>query len=87
MDFLLVGFLTYERENFYPNRRNFNRNGKIFYVNLRSSNKSYIIDARETAPLNSKQDMFVKHPEKSLFGKKNNKNNNNSLYFRTKIFY
>jgi gamma-glutamyltranspeptidase len=34
----------------------------------RSENKSYIIDAREAAPLNSHQDMFVNDSQKALIG-------------------
>lgn len=34
----------------------------------RSENKSYIIDAREAAPLNSHKDMFVNDSQKALIG-------------------
>ncbi|CAF0712388.1 unnamed protein product [Brachionus calyciflorus] len=42
--------------------------GHFMNIYIKSENMNYIIDAREVAPLNSYETMFVNNSEKSLFG-------------------
>lgn len=42
--------------------------GHFMVVYLKSKNKSYLIDARDVAPLSAYKDMFAKNHEKSLYG-------------------
>ena len=44
--------------------------GHFMIIYVKSTNKSYFIDARDVAPLSAYKDMFAGRNERSLYGKR-----------------